>query len=304
MTEPLNRGWCGTMPVHRRLLDSAPGYAAARTAIETFTFAQAALGLHREGVITIPVVVHVVANTDEQDISVEQVTSQIDVLTADFRAQNADVDQVPGPWVGLVGDTQVEFTLATEAPDGEPTTGITRTRTDVPAFDTGDTVKSALTGGADAWPTDQYLNIWVCPLQGGLLGYAQFPGGPPETDGVVINYQAFGTSGTAAAPFDLGRTATHEVGHWLNLRHIWGDDGDGCGGDDLVADTPNAAGPNFGAPTFPKVSCSNGPNGDMFMNYMDYTDDVAMFMFTSGQVGRMAACLAGPRNSFLTLAAA
>jgi hypothetical protein len=132
-----------------------------------------------------------------------------------------------------------------------------------------------------------------------LLGYAQFPGGPAATDGVVILNSAFGTIGTAAAfaPYNHGRTASHEVGHWLNLRHIWGDDGGGCTGDDLVADTPNAAGPNFGKPAFPRVTCNNGPNGDLFMNYMDYTDDDSMFMFTAGQVARMQACLDGDRSS-------
>jgi Pregnancy-associated plasma protein-A len=113
----------------------------------------------------------------------------------------------------------------------------------------------------------------------------------------VILQSAFGNTGTAAAPFNLGRTATHEIGHWLNLRHIWGDDGTGCTGDDFVADTPNAGGPNYGTPAFPHISCSNGPNGDMFMNYMDYVDDAAMFMFTQGQVDRMQAALDGPRSS-------
>ena len=121
--------------------------------------------------------------------------------------------------------------------------------------------------------------------------------GPAATDGVVILQSAYGTTGTATAPFNLGRTATHEIGHWLNLRHIWGDDGTGCTGDDFVADTPNAGGPNFGTPTFPHVSCGNGPNGDLFMNYMDYVDDAAMFMFTQGQVLRMQAALDGPRSS-------
>jgi hypothetical protein len=114
---------------------------------------------------------------------------------------------------------------------------------------------------------------------------------------VVILQSAFGTKGTAAAPFNLCRTATHEIGHWLNLNHIWGDDGTGCAGTDNVADTPNQAGYNVGAPTFPKVSCSNGPNGDMFMNYMDYVDDRAMVMFTAGQCARMQACLDGVRNA-------
>ena len=116
----------------------------------------------------------------------------------------------------------------------------------------------------------------------------------------MILHSAFGNTGTATAPFNLGRTATHEIGHWLNLRHIWGDDGTGCSGSDFVADTPNAAGPNFGTPTFPHVTCNNGPNGDLFMNYMDYTDDAAMFMFTAGQVDRMQAALDGPRSSIGT----
>src|SRR5439155_11449829 len=159
-----------------------------------------------------------------------------------------------------------------------------------------DAVKSKAKGGASPWPTDRYLNLWVCTLADGLLGYAQFPGGPPKTDGVVILNTAFGTTGTAAKPFDKGRTATHEVGHWLNLRHIWGDTED-CSGSDGVGDTPNAAGPNYGKPKFPHVTCGNGPSGDMFMNYMDYVDDVAMFLFTTQQVARMHAALAGPRNS-------
>ncbi len=108
---------------------------------------------------------------------------------------------------------------------------------------------------------------------------------------MVILHSGFGTNGTAAAPFDLGRTTTHEIGHYLNLFHIWGDDGTGCSGSDEVADTPNQGGPNFGVPTFPKLSCSNGPNGDLFVNYMDYTDDRGMVMFTTDQVARMEACL-------------
>jgi hypothetical protein len=139
--------------------------------------------------------------------------------------------------------------------------------------------------------------MWVCQLSSNLLGYAQFPGGPAQTDGVVILHSAFGTTGTAAAPFDRGRTATHEIGHWLNLFHIWGDDGTGCNGTDEVDDTPNQADENTGCPGFPSPSCANDPNGDMFMNYMDYTDDACMFMFTAGQVTRMQAALDGPRSS-------
>ncbi len=187
---------------------------------------------------------------------------------------------------------------------GNHTTGITYTETVADAFsDRGDKVKFKAKGGANAWNTKKYLNIWVCTLETGptgqLLGYAQFPGGPSKTDGVVILNSAFGTTGSAKAPFNLGRTTTHEVGHFLNLRHIWGDDED-CLGKDFVDDTPNCETANTGKPTFPHISCNNGPNGDMFMNYMDYTDDDSLFMFTPAQVARMMATLEGPRKSLVS----
>lgn len=291
------------MPVHRRLLESVSGYAHARTEIENFTFQHARRARARLGaVVPLPVVVHVLWHEQTQNISDEQIASQLAVLNADFRRTNPDVAAVPAAWQPLVADARIEFVLARIDPTGQSCTGITRTRTEIAAFDTDDTVKSAATGGTDAWPADRYLNIWVCQLGGGLLGYAQFPGGPPETDGVVVLHSAFGTTGTAAAPFDGGRTLTHEIGHWLNLRHIWGDDGEGCSGSDFVPDTPNQAGPNYGKPVWPKVSCDNGPHGDMFMNYMDYTDDAAMYMFTVGQADRMAACLTGPRSALAAVA--
>jgi hypothetical protein len=223
------------------------------------------------------------------------VKSQIAVLNKDFRATNADKSKVPGVWKGFVADAKLKFALAKKDPDGTATTGITRTKTTRDSFGTSNAVKKTSQGGADAWPSDRYLNIWICNLGDGLLGYAQFPGGPAATDGVVILYSAFGTSGAVGPPFNLGRTATHEVGHWLNLRHIWGDRND-CGGTDFVPDTPNQQLPNTGKPTFPHVTCNNGPNGDMFMNYMDYVDDDTMFMFTPAQVVRMNATLAGARK--------
>ncbi|TMR32004.1 zinc metalloprotease, partial [Nonomuraea zeae] len=291
------------MPVHRRLLNESTSYRARRSSIENqaTTYKLGIRMSSRTGVISIPVVVHVVHNpaAPEQNISDEQIHSQIAILNQDFRAANPDVSQVPAVWKGLVSDAMIEFHLATRDPNGQQTSGIVRVPTNRPDFSHDDSVKSSATGGADAWPADQYLNMWVCQLRGGLLGYAQFPGGPPDTDGVVIRHSAFGNTGTAAAPFNLGRTATHEIGHWLNLFHIWGDDGEGCSGDDKVDDTPNQGGGNTGMPKFPHISCNNAPNGDMFMNYMDYTDDAGMFMFTSGQSLRMNACLEGPRASLL-----
>jgi Pregnancy-associated plasma protein-A/Repeat of unknown function (DUF346) len=298
---------CGTMEVHRRLLATSPAYARARSAIENQAMAYER-GLaplsRRPGITRIPVVVNVVWNTTQQNISDAQIASQIDVLNRDFRRTNPDANNTPAPFLPLVTDAQIEFHLASVDPDGAPTTGIRRQRTNVTSFSSNDAVKSSATGGLDAWPADHYLNIWVCQLGGGLLGYAQFPGGPAATDGVVILQSAIGTSGTAAPPFHLGRTATHEIGHWLNLNHIWGDDGTGCSGSDNVADTPNQGGPNGGTPTFPRLSCDNAPHGDMFMNYMDYVDDAAMFMFSAGQVARMQACLDGPRASIGTEAGA
>ena len=293
---------CGTMDVHRRLLSDDPEYARVRDDIENqaVLFELAGADVQRPGITRIPVVVHVVWNTPAQNISDAQIASQIDVLNRDFRRTNPDVSTTPAPFLPLATDARIEFALATTNPSGAPTTGIERRQTSVASFSGNDAVKSAASGGMDAWPSSNYLNIWVCQLGGGLLGYAQFPGGPAATDGVVILQSAFGTSGTAAAPFNLGRTATHEVGHWLNLNHIWGDDGSGCSGTDNVSDTPNQGAANTGVPTFPRVSCSNGPNGDMFMNYMDYVNDRAMVMFSAGQVARMQACLDGARSTIGT----
>ncbi len=288
---------CGTMPVHERLLRTDPEYRRLRIVSENNHFA---FRLHRgvmarTGVTRIPVVVHVVFRTAAQNVSDAQVKSQIEVLNRDFRKTNVDLNRIPVPFKPLATDARIEFVLADKDPLGGASTGITRTSTTQTSFIDDDKVKRVSSGGADAWPRDKYLNIWVCQLGGGLLGYAQFPGGGAATDGVVVTHTAFGTQGTAAAPFNLGRTATHEVGHWLNLRHIWGDDGNGCNGDDFVADTPNQGDENTGKPVFPQLSCNNGPHGDMFMNYMDYTDDDSMFMFTAGQVERMQACLDGDR---------
>jgi ABC-type taurine transport system substrate-binding protein len=297
---------CATMDVHRRLLSTDPGYARRRDEIEIHArrYEAGEISTQRIGITRIPVVVHVVWNTAAQNISDAQIASQIDVLNRDFRRANADFTLTPAPFLPLAADARVEFFLANTTPAGAPSTGIERRQTSVASFSDNDAVKSTATGGMDAWPATHYLNIWVCRLGNSLLGYAQFPGGPASTDGVVILNSAFGTSGTAAAPFNMGRTATHEIGHWLNLNHIWGDDGTGCSGTDNVSDTPNQAGYNTGSPTFPHVSCSNGPNGDMFMNYMDYVDDRAMVMFTAGQVARMQACLDGVRSTIGSAAGA
>jgi len=240
-------------------------------------------------IITIPVVVHVLYNTAAENISVAQIQSQIDVLNEDFRRTNSDADNT---W-SQAADTQIEFCLTTIDPNGNATTGITRKSTTKTSWGTNDAMKKSSQGGVDPWDTSEYLNFWVCNIGGGILGYAQFPGGSTATDGVVNSPQYFGRVGTATAPFNLGRTATHEVGHFLNLRHIWGDGG--CGVDDYVSDTPESDASNGGCATS-HTSCGTL---DMVQNYMDYSDDSCMNLYTQGQKTRMRSVLeaGGSRRS-------
>ena len=281
---------CGSVEHHQQLIQSHPEIIQNQRAIEEHTQRFEKQHAHNKAtgiVYTIPVVVHVVYRTAAQNISDAQVQSQIDVLNEDFRKLNADHVNTPSFFAGLKADAEIQFCLAKTDPTGAATTGITRTSTTRTSFGTNDAVKSASTSGKAPWNTASYLNIWVCSIGGGILGYAQFPGGPAATDGVVIDFQYFGRGGSAVAPFNKGRTGTHEVGHYLNLNHIWGDDGTSCSGTDNVADTPNQADENYGCPTYPTASCSN--TSDMYMNYMDYTDDACMNMFSAGQATRMRA---------------
>ncbi|QHL87699.1 T9SS type A sorting domain-containing protein [Nibribacter ruber] len=250
-------------------------------------------------VVSIPVVVHVVYNTAAQNITEAQIQSQLAVLNKDFRRLNADASKTPSMFQGVAADAEIEFCLAKQDPDGEPTNGITRTSTTVKKFGgLTDSMKFDGLGGKSAWDSKKYLNIWVVNFDNdaNILGFAQFPNsGPAATDGVVIDFQSFGTTGTVLRPYNLGRTTTHEVGHWLNLFHIWGDES--CG-DDAVSDTPTQEEENNGCPTFPKASCSN--TSDMFMNYMDYTDDICMNLFTQGQKTVMQSMFNSYRSGLLS----
>jgi hypothetical protein len=278
---------CGAMAAHMMLLERFPSYRVNQMRLEAATSRRRdqRIDLRQAKIVTVKTVVNVVYKTAEQNVSTAQINSQIRALNKDFRATNPDKGQTPAAWTGLVTDARITFKLVK----------VTRTKTTEDDFTHDDGVKRTATGGVTPFNPTTHLNIWVCPLRDSLLGYAQFPGGPQSTDGVVINYQAFGTVGTAQQPFDKGRTATHEIGHYFNLRHIWGDTPD-CSGSDMVPDTPNCAGPNTGMPAFPTITCNNGPNGDMFVNYMDYTDDAGMFMFTTQQVLRMRTTLDTERS--------
>ena len=278
---------CSTMEnlEHRKQLD--PQLEARMQQIEDYTRTRIQQGNTESisgNVITIPVVVHVLYTNSTNNISVAQIQSQIDVINEDFRRTNSDADNT---W-SQAADTEIQFCMSTVDPNGNATTGITRksvTRTD---WGTTDDMKKSSQGGVNPWNTAEYLNMWIVPqmTSGGrtILGYAQFPGGAASTDGVVMAYNYFGRVGNVSAPFDGGRTTTHEIGHYLNLRHIWGDSN--CG-NDLVSDTPTHQTSNGGCPTG-QVSCGSV---DMVQNYMDYTNDSCMNLFTAGQKARMRAVL-------------
>ena len=266
--------------------------------------------LPKSNVYTIPVIVHVIHNSNEavgqgRNISQAQINSQIDVLNEDFRRTNADAAQTPAPFAAVAADIEIQFCMAMVDPNGNPlaeqgihrvsatSIGLSNTTTGYSTATIDGTIKPAT-----SWDPNRYLNIWVCQLSGGLLGYAQFPsnsglsglsanGGAANTDGVVIGYNYFGRVGNLSPPFNLGRTATHEVGHWLGLRHIWGD---GNCASDFCNDTPTQSNATSGCPSYPSAAgCAGSPNppGRMFQNYMDYSNDGCMNLFTADQKIRM-----------------
>lgn len=268
------------------------------------------------GIITIPVVVHVIHNGDaygtNENITDEQVESQITVMSQDFRKMSG----TPGFGTGV--DTQVQFVLAKVDVNGNPTNGINRVNLCEASWSTADI--DSYVKPTTIWDPTQYMNMWSVNFSDGtLLGYAQFPdasglaglnpsGGAANTDGVVAGYRFFGSSdlatGSFSAPYDKGRTMTHEVGHWIGLRHIWGDNAtcpatNSSTDKDYCADTPAANGPNFGCP-FGTNTCTATPLNDMIENYMDYTDDTCMSIYTQNQKDRMVVIMNNaPRRASL-----
>jgi len=247
-------------------------------------------------VIKIPVVVHILYHDPSENISDAQVAKQIEILNQSYRRKNADTVNTPSRFAGVAADTEIEFQLATSTPQRKSTTGIIRKYTPVKYWKAADDqMKFSAQMGDDAWDSKSYLNIWVCNLRQ-VAGYSSVPGGPADKDGVVIGFNVFGLGVTGG--FDLGRTAVHEVGHWLGIRHLWGDEY--CG-DDGIADTPKQEGYNQGCPTGIIKTCGNTTDGDMYMNYMDFTNDGCMNLFTKGQAQKMQALFVtgGARNSIL-----
>ena len=227
-------------------------------------------------VVVIPVVVHVVYNTANQNISEAQIKSQIAVLNKDYRRLNSDAVNTPEVFKSVAADCGIEFQLANHTSDGSATNGITRTSTSKTQF-FNDDITSSAKGGKDSWGTN-YLNIWVTNLPDGTSGWTNGLDSDSSKQGIVIDYEYFGSEGTVKSPYHLGRTATHEIGHWLGLLHLEGI-GNNCNVDDGIEDTPNQAS-SISGNVSSNTSCGSV---DMTSNFMQYVNDSQMNLFTEGQ---------------------
>lgn len=305
---------CATVDVINNWENTNPGYkqrvADAFTATKQLADVNRASRAADDTIYVVRCVFHVVYTTPTENIPDSVIFSQLEVLNEDYRRLNADTVRTRQIFADIVGDSRIQFELATTDPNGNPTTGITRAQGNPTGFlgftPFQDEVKTAATGGVDAWPTDKYLNIWVCNIMNGfgILGYAFPPTGAAnwpagsETDslhqGVVLHFPVVGNN--YSAPIDAtvakGRSAVHEIGHFLGLRHIWGD-GD-CAEDDGLADTPDAADANQQTCDTTLNTCTEAglvQYPDMIENYMDYSDDRCLNAFTHDQIAIMRGTL-------------
>jgi hypothetical protein len=225
--------------------------------------------------VAIPVVIHIVYNNAQQDITDQQIHAQLQVLNEDYNRKNPDSVLTLAAFRPMAANCRISFFLADEDESGNPATGVTRTFTTHGPF-ANDDIHFTGTGGRDAWHTGKFLNIWVCNLADGVFGYGAPPGSNASADGIVIDYRYFGITDTPH--YNKGRTATHEIGHWLGLKHLWGDAG-GCADDDGIEDTPRQSGASTGC-DLAKTSCGTL---NMVQNYMDQSYDACMNLFTRGQ---------------------
>lgn len=321
---------CGTMEADSILRANDPSMGTHAQFEQALQQVIAELQTRRSmmpGPYDIPMIVHVIHNGTAVgsglNLSQAQIYSQFDVLNEDYNNTNADGAQVPAAFQPLRGSLQMNFKKALRDPAGntlaEP--GINRINRNTKGWTAPpytQTYVDQTIKPNSIWDPTKYFNVWVTDISGGLLGWAQFPPpstppvaglptnpGSANTDGVVILYSAFGRVGNVAAPYNKGRTLTHEAGHFFGLRHIWGDEAQ-CAADDYVSDTPQQKGENYGCPSYPQTTqaggrCSTADPSSMFMNYMDYTDDACMFMFSQGQATRMEAVItSSPRRVELT----
>jgi len=289
---------CRSFEYQNQLIQMNPSLRDSLQSIEKFisNYSSFSARTQQSKIIKIPVVIHILYHYPSENISDNVVKSQITALNRDYRKQNADTVKIPDYFKSLAADCGIEFQLATVDSKGAATTGIIHKYTPTASWTSDDQIKFSSETGDDAWDSKSYLNIWVGTLHV-LLGYSSMPGDPAEKDGVVISNKVFGIINSST--FGQGRTTVHEVGHWLGLRHLWGDAD--CG-DDGVADTPKQQTFTNGCPSGIRISCNNGPYGDMYMDYMDFTNDDCLLMFTNGQKQKMQALFqpGGPRYSILS----
>ncbi len=284
--EEKNPGYTAAVEAHRRNLPALATQANPQ----------------RNGSYTIPVVVHVIHSGETVcegfNLSVERILSQIEVLNQDYSRTNADAINTPSDFTDIAANPDIQFCLATTDPDGNPTSGITRHQYNLIQ---GVNYIEQNIKPATIWDSNRYLNIWTVNMPDqSILGYAYTPTNQmvgSNQDGLVLNYKYFGVNGNKIK----GRTATHEIGHYLGLFHTWGaNQGNGnpigCDSDDGISDTPNSDGPYYQCPTFGEMSCGSV---DIFMNYMDYVDDNCMNLFTQEQVNVMQSVLEGLRSELV-----
>lgn len=294
---------CGTDQKMKEFFANNPDALAKKQDLRNYLTTKNTNAKNTQTVVTIPVVVHVLYKNATQNISDAQIMSQLAVLNADFRRLNTDYSSiVPAAFQSFSADMELVFCLATKKSDGSPTTGIER-KSVATSFNFANNYYQS--SGLLAWDPTKYLNIWVGDMPSPFLGWAYLPdaAGYPE-DGLAIGYKYFGTTGAAEYPYNGGRTATHEIGHYFGLLHPWGEDGSLCGtldNDDGCPDTPATNDPHYGGNVFPDNTntCIPSANGAMFMNFMDYVTDEEMAFFTNDQKNIKTNTMAGPRASLL-----
>ncbi len=314
-TDRVSAERCGTMQSLQMLFQRDPQFKIlfekerdnfnsrlAAKSIQTASTRNAASGAGATArtVYTIPIVFHIVL-ADPNSVTDAQIQAQLDTLNKDYAGANGDSVNIPSWFKPLFGKSAIRFCLAQRTPDGLTTTGIERVVTTQTAFSNSDNaVKHVSMGGADSWDNTAYYNVWVCPLSGSLLGYATFPAsGSDAEQGVVIEYRSL--PGGAYTNYNTGKTLSHETGHYFNLYHIWGDDNGACTGTDYVDDTPNQGNSTSGCYSGIHLdNCTTSGDGIMYQNYMDYSTDDCMALFTTEQVTRMESALLTYRSSLLT----